>query len=476
MAFVAQDTRGHNQSGGHLAPFDEANDGWDTLEWITSQPWSDGTTAVFGESYVGFSAIAAAGCGHPSVRAAALRNTGTDIGGDWIRHQGVLRLEFVLRWALAAWSGPENVAPEFNFAKRPLDQIARGLVPSLGANESPDVLDAWASGGRSAVGPRWPTLIDQLRVPVHLTTGWWDLFVRGAVRDWSRLSARPGVESRFVADVTDHAGRDWSDGPTVDPLADFTALADRMPEILNSEIAFLRRQLLGVDDGPAAVASWMLTHAGMRTSDSWPPPNVETVTLHLVDGGHAGRGPEGGGLSTRSDRIPIQSRWRHDPSNLVPALEGDTVEGWFRRPDERQTQVRPDVLTFTSDRERTPIDLAGAVTANLVIQAPPAGGHVMAKLCDVRPDGEAQKVAEGAMALVPAGDGLLASVDLGHTGYRIRPGHRLRLEVSSSAFPRYAPHPGTTEDPWTATACRPADLSLVTGSGGSTLSLSVLRR
>ena len=479
MAFVAQDTRGHNESDGELAPFDETRDGWDTLEWITRRPWSSGATAVFGESYVGFTAVAAAACGHPSLRAAALRNTGTDIAGDWLRHQGVLRLEFVLRWAMAAWAGRENLAPEFDYTLRPLDRIARGLAPGLDPGAAPALLDAWAADGGRGAGPShalpWPELIDRVRVPTHLTTGWWDLFVRGAVRDWSRLSARHGVESRFVADLTDHAGREWRDGPTPDPLADFEALADRMPVMLASELAFLRRHLLGADDRRPATASWMLTHVGMQDSASWPPPGVETQTLHLVDGGNAGRGPEGGGLSSRPDRIPVLARWRHDPANLVPALEGEAADGWFRPPDERRTQVRPDVLTFTSDAYREPLDLAGPVTANLVVQPPREGGHVMAKLCDVTADGEARRIADGAFLLPPGGEAVRADVELGHTGYRVRPGHRLRLEVSSSAFPRYAPHPGISEDPWTAFTGRPADLSLMAGPRGSTLSLSVQR-
>ena len=255
-------------------------------------------------------------------------------------------------------------------------------------------------------------------IPVHLTTGWWDLFIRGAVRDWSRLSARSGVESRFVADLTDHAGREWSDGPTPDPLADFDDLADRMPLILARELAFLRRHLLGTSDGDPATASWMLTHVGMQESPSWPPPGVETLAFHLVDGGRAGRGPEGGGLSARPDRVPVNVRWRHDPSDLVPGLDGEAVDGWFRRPDERQTQVRPDVVTFTSDAAREPIDLAGPVTANLIVQPPPAGGHVMAKLCDVYPEGEARRISEGALLLPSGREGVLAPVELGHTGYR----------------------------------------------------------
>ena len=478
IAFVAQDVRGHYDSGGELAPFIETADGWDTLDWITRQRWSNGDTAVFGESYVGFTAIEAAASGHPSVRAAALRNTGTDIRGDWLRHQGVLRLEFVLRWSLAAWSGRDNLAPEIDFSVRPLERIGPALAPLIGAGRVPAVLGEWSRGtGPAKVWPDeapWPALIDRLRVPVHLTTGWWDLFVRGAVRDWSRISVRPGVESRFVSEPTDHAGHDWGDGPTPDPLADFDALAARMPEVLASEVAFLRKHLLGVEDGRPATASWMLTHVGMQHTASWPPPGAEIRTLNLVDGGQARRGPEGGGLSPRPDRVPVEARWRNDPANLVPALEGEAVDGWFRRPDERRTQVRDDVLTFTTSAFREPLDLAGPVIANLVVRAPAVGGHVMAKLCDVYPEGEARRISDGAFLLSGGPEPVRAPVELGHTGYRLRPGHRLRLEVSSSAFPRYIAHPGTATDPWSAIATRPADLALLTGPGGSTLSLTVL--
>ena len=155
-------------------------------------------------------------------------------------------------------------------------------------------------------------------------------------------------------------------------------------------------------------------------------------------------------------------------------MEGEAVEGWFRRPDERLTQVRDDVLTFTSDAVREPLDLAGPVTADLAVWAPRAGGHVMAKLCDVYPTGEARRIVDGAHRL--DGDAEVVAVDLGHTGYRLRPGHRLRLEIASSAFPRYIWHPGTTANPWDAIQTRGLDMALRTGPAGSSLTVTVRPR
>ena len=162
MAFVAQDTRGHHGSEGVPVPFEhEATDGYDTCEWISRQSWSDGTLAVFGESYVGYTAFATASTGHPAIRAAALRATTTDVAGDWLRHQGVLRLDFVVRWALAAWSGRDNLAPELDWDLRPL----RSVVPAVAPDRVPAILDTWARGagpaGLASHVNGWPALIDR---------------------------------------------------------------------------------------------------------------------------------------------------------------------------------------------------------------------------------------------------------------------------------------------------------------------------
>jgi len=474
LAFIAQDTRGRYGSEGVVEPFEhEARDGYDTCEWAIRQAWCDGTIAVFGESYVGWTAIATASSGHPAIRVAALRATSSDIATDWLRHQGVLRLEFLVRWSLAAWSGRDVLAPELEWKARPL----RAIVPAIAPDRVPAVLDSWARGAglqrfwRDDAG--WPSLIDKLRVPTHFTAGWWDLFLRGEMRDWTHHTRIEGIGSHLVVEATDHAGHDWGDGPTLDPLADFDALAARMPDVLAAEIAFLLRQLKGTEDArAAATVTWTLTHVGPRTAASWPPPDTEPLRLYLVDAGRAHLGPEGGSLFARPDHIPVEARWFHDPESLVPSLEGEAVDGWFRRPDERLTQIRDDVVTFSSGVVREPLDLAGPITANLTVRTSDAGGHVMVKLCDVYPSGEARRIVDGARLV--GGGPSAAAVDLGHAGYRLRPGHRLRLEIASSSFPRYIWHPGTPTDPWEAIRTRVVESGLQTGPGGSSLTLTVM--
>ena len=123
-------------------------------------------------------------------------------------------------------------------------------------------------------------------------------------------------------------------------------------------------------------------------------------------------------------------------------------------PDEREVQSRSDVLAFTSAPLTEPLDIAGPVHAVVTAGSSGPSMHVHAKLSDVEPDGAAHMLVRGEALVRGEEMGRPCAVSLCHTGYRVRPGHRLRLHIASSDFPLYLPHPGTTEDPWRATRGR----------------------
>ena len=187
---------------------------------------------------------------------------------------------------------------------------------------------------------------------------------------------------------------------------------------------------------------------------------------------------DGGGLSPRGERDASWSRWTHDPANPVPDGIEDAWRSLVSLPDERDVETRPDVLTFTGDPVDADLDLAGPVIASLQVSSTAPSTHVVAKLVDVAPDGFGQRIVEGIVAVRRTGsrEGAQgAVVDLGSTGYRVREGHRLRLEVATSCFPRFAVHPGTNEDPMLAVGGTPSDQGLqVGGSEGSAVSLTVI--
>ncbi len=135
-------------------------------------------------------------------------------------------------------------------------------------------------------------------------------------------------------------------------------------------------------------------------------------------------------------------------------------------PDERAVQARPDVLTFTGETVRRPLDLAGPVTARLKVATDGPSMHMFAKLIDVSPYGHAVMLLRG-QACVTGSAAQETDLYLGHTGYRVEPGHRLRLQLSSSDFPLYIAHPGTDENPWFATATRTNRQTLLTGGAAA---------
>ena len=167
--------------------------------------------------------------------------------------------------------------------------------------------------------------------------------------------------------------------------------------------------------------------------------------------------------------------WVHDPAHLVPSAPVDPfslLRGW---PDESDIQDRDDVLTFTSEALATPLDLAGPVTAELALESTCASMHAHVKLLDVSPDGAARMLVRGQAHIDSAAYGVRASIDLSHTGYRVLPGHRLRLHVACSDFPLYLWHPGTSDDPWLAVTGQANEQALLTGGENrSYISLTVL--
>lgn len=168
-------------------------------------------------------------------------------------------------------------------------------------------------------------------------------------------------------------------------------------------------------------------------------------------------------------------RWIHDPNDPVPGLIADAWRPLLGLPDEREVEVRSDVVTFTSEPAGEPLDIAGDVSASLVTGSSARSMHIMTKLVDVFPGGRARRITEGACLVTGANEAQPVSVNMADIGYRLEPGHRLRLEVAGSEFPRYIVHPGSEEDPWQASDGAPAEHRIeVGGSTGSRLRLQVL--
>ena len=476
-AVVVQDTRGKNRSEGRPIAFDhEALDGFDTLDWLTGQAWSNGIVGMFGESYFGFTQWAAKASGHEALRAIVPRLTSTDIGRDWMYHQGVFCLETMAEWASQTWLGTPLFECQLDWAVRPLVDV----IPATADGLRSESFDRWIGEGPDAAfwnsRTVFPTPSAGRSLPVLHWGGWWDIFRRGQIGDFASAASSSEFPQYLIMDSIDHLGNGLADDGVTqeDFFSSPSAIERAVPALFGVAAEFFDLHLRGLYS-PIPAVRWHLANEGWRSSDQWPPPHGKELRLHLADLTRAPLGPEGGSLVPAPDSARATATWIHDPANLVPSLISDAWRPLLGLPDEREVELRDDVLTFTTDVQRQPLDLAGPVTAHLFVQGAASPAHVMAKLVDVFPTGRARRISEGACRLAASADEQLAAVDLGDVGYRLQPGHALRLEVSSSDFPRYLWDSGTGESPWYATTTAPAKRQLRSGGDSSSyLSLRVL--
>ena len=479
-AFVAQDVRGKARSEGRPEAFtSEAADGADTLEWLASKPWSGGIVGMFGDSYYGFTQWAAAASGHRALRAIVPRMTTTRLGHEWVTDRGAFRLFAMAEWAATAWVDEFLYADVPDWTVRPLSD----LVPAIRGGRRSESLDRWArtppddpfwTEGVFGAGTPLP---GRVRLPVLHAGGWWDVFQRGQIRDFASLRASGAPDQHLVMGSTDHFDDALlPDGEAVaDIEVDDDALERFLPGYLGPALEFFDRHLLERPGPPLPPVRWHLANAGWRAAIAWPPPDARRLLLFGADPARALDGPEGGALTAAAERSRGDVVWAHDPEDLVPDLVDDGWRPLLGLPDERAVERRPDVATFTSEPAGAALDLAGPATVAVVAAGEGRGMHLMAKLVDVYPSGRARRILQGATVVSEPASARPARIDLGHAGYRLPAGHRLRLEIASSDYPRYLWDPGSDEDPWTATSGPRRGRRLeVGGDSGPALSVTVL--
>ncbi|HET6847881.1 MAG TPA: CocE/NonD family hydrolase [Gaiellales bacterium] len=447
-AFVVQDVRGKFRSEGETLPFvHEVDDGYDTLEWISTQPWA-GPIGMFGDSYYGFTQWAAVAGGHPALRAIVPRVTSADLG-SWL-DEGVEPL-YGAQYLAECWTGRLMHEWPIDWSHRPLAEVFDPGFAAIGERSAG--FDALLEGGgQRSPYPEGTHPFDRLSIPVLHCVGWFDNISPQHMLDYMRLVADPRVAhlQYLIADATDHENYQLGDAPIpaeLDHDANEQALERMIPAYLGPALDFFDAVLAGRSD-PATLprVRWRLGAGGWRESTAWPPPGSRE--LELFPGGGGSLGTEAPGPST--------AEWMHDPDDLVPSTVTDPFAFLHEFPDERPVEGRADVLAFTGTPLEHPLDLAGPVTARLRVASSGPSMQLHLKLVDVFPDGRALMLVRGQTTVQTPGSEIVdAAVYLSHTGYRMEPGHRLRVQVASSDFPLYVPHPGTDESPWSAVETSP---------------------
>ena len=476
---VISDTRGRFGSQGRFDPFrTEAADGYDTVQWLAGQPYCNGSVGMYGASYFAATQLLAATAGPPALKAIAPQVTASDFHDTWVYSGGALQLGFTLYWVLglaaaelvrrqgegealeaeAAELGGLIGDPWRAFRSRPLSGIAalRTLLPAW--NE-------WlAHPGRDAfwraisVADRHPAL----NLPALHIGGWFDVFLRGTLANFEGMS-RTGTQQRLIIGP-------WAHAVSYDALGEVDygpAAAAAALDMTRVHLDWFAAHLTGAPaprDAPA-VSVFVMGDNVWRSEASWPPARARIERFYLR-GSSDGAGRLGTEPPAEDGRF---SAFAYDPHDPVPTVGGATfLPGLYvgqhaGQRDQRAVERRPDVLTFTGDPLAGAVELCGPVAVVLHACTDAADTDWTAKLVDVHPDGRALNICDGIVRaryrhadaperLIPAGQVAEFRIDLGATGIVLPAGHALRVEISSSNFPRFDAHPNVAGPVAEATA------------------------
>ena len=482
-AVVLQDVRGRFASAGMFDPFrQEGADGVDTIAWASAQPWSDGAVGMYGGSYFGATQLLAAVEAPRPLRAITPAVTASEYYEGWTYQGGAFQLGFVLFWALSALAPaeilrrPAEERPGFEallaealadpwatYQRLPLADLGgiEELIPYYGewlAHDRRD--DYWT---QTAPNERYGAVA----APALHLGGWYDIFAAGTIENFARLQAEAATEEarhgqRLFMGPWSHASYgDVIGGVEFGPAASWDAF-----DTTAWHLAWFDEQLRGVAGDSAPVRLFLMGANTWLEEPSWPPPGVALEHWHLRSRGTAAAGE--GVLSRAAPADEEPDTFVYDPADPVPTHGGATIlpgflVGMRTGPlDQRAIEERPDVLVYTSEPLPADVDVIGNVEAVLHVSTSGADTDFTAKLVDVAADGSARIVCDGIRALrhrdslertstVRPGEVYGLPVSLGPTATRFRRGHRIRLEVSSSNFPRFARNPNNGVAPTEAT-------------------------
>ncbi|MFG1634312.1 CocE/NonD family hydrolase [Pseudonocardia alni] len=439
---LVQSTRGTFGSGGQFRPFlHESSDGLDTLAWVRGQTWCDGRISMVGPSYVGHTQWAVAPYADPGLCSMNADITASEFTSTFYPGgaPGLLNL--------ATWVNQigrqERIGAVTGFLATPVFSRRKRRAVTSQPLQAADValtgapVVFWRDFVEHAEQPRefWaPAEHDGFDAaampPVCMVTGWWDLFLDRQLVDFTALQ-RGGATARITIGPWTHGDR-----------GSLSTIAHEMVHWLDVHLHD------GEHDERAPVRVYV-QHADRWTDlPCWPPPEARPTEWYLdADGG---LGPD------RPAGAPPPSRFVYDPADPTPTVGGPMLQPPSKQLDNRGVEARDDVRVWTGPPLESDLDLLGPVSAVVYVRTGTGIGDVFVRLCDVGPDGTSMNITDAMHRLVPdreatAPDGTtVVRMTLSPTGYRVRAGHRLRVQVAGAAFPRFARNPGTGER--TATA------------------------
>lgn len=454
---VVQDLRGRYESEGTFVPWDdETEDGLQTLEWVAGQAWCDGRVGMYGFSYPGLVQLMLAVKGHPALRAIAPVVAPVALADGLLFEAGAFALGFALGWALdLALDASRRSAPHHlpwlyraaehrrdEYAKRPL--IAHPLADAEGP--APYYRD-WIDQAGNEAHWRERSIVAALgdsTAPSLTVGGWHDPFIGGTLAAHVKSSA---TARRLVVGPWSHYPAASSPSPKA---------PDNPARIDVDQLAWFDAHLRDAagEAGPGVDIHWCGA-SGWETLPEWPPP-TRLLRLHLRSGGRA-NGVGGDGLLRGECPGPSEPPdvFVYDPAWPVNVPDANDPSYPMLTPlgpaDQVSVEASHGVLVYTAEPLDETLVVAGRPRVHLETVTDAVDTDWVATLCDVDAvDGRSVNVARGIVRArsvsggrAVAGQQLTHEIMLPPIGHVFARGHRIRLQVTSSAFPTWEPNPNT---------------------------------
>jgi uncharacterized protein len=465
---VVQDTRGRFASEGDWEPWTfEADDGYDSVRWAAALPGSNGVVGMFGVSYFGNTQWMAALSKPPELKAIAPAITWSEPNDGLFSRGGVLELGMSVYWSLlqgadallrrhadnppalgaalmgliadiddvaktANWELPANRHPAF----------ARHQIPDLGFERSQREPD-WSASCRVA-GRQ-----SEVDLPSMHIGGWYDIFSQGTLDNFTamRSAGRPVTLVMGPWAHTNNGGYLGDVNFGLAASAEFLGFRGSLTDIQNGWFRQWLAPESAVDEtglAPTALPPVLLFVMGTnqwREEQEWPLSRAVETELFLRAHGNLATELPGDDEGTDS--------YLYDPNDPVITTGGAIFMSDEFRPgplDQARIESRPDVLVYTTEPLTEDVEVTGRVRAVLHAATDAPSTDWVVRVCDVDPAGTSRNIVDGIVRSVAQPDEFTAQeVDLWSTSHVFRAGHRIRVQVTSSNFPRWARNLNTGE-------------------------------
>ena len=459
---IIQDCRGRFRSEGEWYPLKyEAQDGYDTVEWAAGLPYGDGRVGMFGDSYFAATATLAALAHPPHLAGVFVVFPACDYNDGFGYQGGAFLQQLMEGWTsgVALNTLERRVQKDMPMSRWEME-LPLGEYPVLapqgvsGPGLAPYFFDWISHPNYDDYWKQWLTDLhaDAVNVPIYQVAGWYDLFLGGTLRHYLAFKNRGGAVTRRKQWLMIGP---WNHGPLTGKPGDVDFGPSSRGNMEALTIRWFDYILKNIDNGMGGekpVKVFVMGSNVWRDENAWPISGARVARFYLHSRGMANGLTGDGALSTAPPVDELSDRYLYDPADPVP-----TKGSALGARDQRPVEARPDVMVYTTSPFQEALQVTGPVSAEIYASSSCVDTDFTAKLVDVWPNGYAQNLTDGIIRaryrdsfekpeFMNPGEIYRFSIDLWATGNVFLPGHRLRLEISSSNFPRFNRNLNTGED------------------------------